>query len=155
MRATNCTAVLFASGALGRPPAVIRIRQQLVEQDTVDRSARGDATVPIVASLPREYSCASASITMFPGSRIEGNDTLRARARWNHRDIGDPADIERDARAPRMPEEQVIDKRHQRRSLPARRDIARAKIRDNRQLRCVPPTPPILQVAACAVRPQW
>ncbi len=31
-----------------------------------------------------------------------------------------------------LPEQQVIDERHQRRALPARRDIARAKVRNHR-----------------------
>ncbi len=55
----------------------------------------------------------------------------RAPAR-DGRDVGDAADVERHAAAPRVAEEQVVHVGHQRRALPPGGDIARAKIGDDR-----------------------
>ena len=66
------------------------------------------------------------------GSGVEGDDVFGRASGRNHRDVGDAADVERDAAAPRVAEEQVIDVGDQRRALAAGGDVARAEIGDHR-----------------------
>ena len=67
-------------------------------------------------------------MTMFPGPVSNANTSSSLRARGNHRDVRDPADIQRDAPDPLVPIEQIIDKRHERRALPARGHVGGTKI---------------------------
>ena len=66
------------------------------------------------------------------GAGVERDDLLRLCGRRDHGDVGDAADIECDACSLRVTEEQVIDKRNQRRALAAGGDIARTEIGDHR-----------------------
>ena len=55
----------------------------------------------------------------------------------NHRDVRDSADVQRDARVLGMPEELIIEKRHQRRAFAAGGHVAGTKIRDGLDARAL------------------
>ena len=66
------------------------------------------------------------------GTGIERDHLVRGRAGWNRGDVGDAADVQRHAMAPRMAEQQIIDERHERRALASGRNVGRTEIRDHR-----------------------
>src|SRR5271169_2546422 len=61
---------------------------------------------------------------------IEGYDVFRRGGWRNHRDVGDPADVQRDAGPHGVAKKHVVDIGNQRRALSACRDIARAEVGD-------------------------
>ena len=63
---------------------------------------------------------------------IEREYIFKRRARGNHGDVRNPADIQRGATDPRVPIKQEIDKRYERRALSSRGHIRRTKISDRR-----------------------
>src|SRR5579864_7886517 len=62
---------------------------------------------------------------------IEGDYFVKGGGGRDDGDVGDAADVQRDAGAAGMTKEEVIDERDQGRAFAAGRDIARAKIRDD------------------------
>src|SRR5579863_3708238 len=121
--------VLLASRGFWRPPPVVRIGEQPVEQPAVYPALRGHAavaveTLPAARPLRRQRIHHHVSRT-----GIESHHLMRLGRGGNRRDIRDAADIERHAPAARMAEEQVIDIRHKRRALAAGGNIPHAEIR--------------------------
>ena len=123
-------AILLATRALGRLAAVISIGQQVVEQRGIHAAGFGDLPAAVVR-LP--HLTGERVDRHVAGAGIECHHSIGRCACRNHRDVGYASDIERDARAGPMAEQQIIHVRNQRRSLAPGGDIARAKIRDYRQ----------------------
>ncbi len=71
------------------------------------------------------------------GTGVEGDHVFARAAGRNRRDVGDAADVERDASFARMAEQKIVHVRHQRSALAAGGDVARAKIGNHRLARAL------------------
>jgi len=131
-RSTSSAAILLPSCGLGRVLAVVRRGWSKRRSSAVSTLPRS-ASLPSLSKhrLPPVWWATSASMTMFAGTGVEGDDFTRLSTGRDDGDVGDAADVERHATAPGVAKEQVIDEGHQGRAAPAGSDVPRAEIGDD------------------------
>ncbi len=126
-------AELFAAGGLGRTKLEIGIGQHRREHAIVDFGAACDAAVAVVSLAAFGHAGNQRVDHHVAGARVERQDVVARGAARNHGDVGDAAEVQRDAADAAMAEQQVIGKRHQGSAMPAGGDIALAEIGDGPQ----------------------
>jgi len=119
---------LLPAAGLGRRLPEIRLLQQSRKQCFRDGSLGGQPSPAIQSRAAPGRERGERIQQHVAGSGVEGDHILRSAARRNRRKVGDSADVENDSSASRMAEEQVIEKRNQRRSLPSGGEIGRTKV---------------------------
>ena len=129
-RAQIAFAVLLAARCFRRKFGKIFVAQERLKQSWKQLSLRGHLRVTIeTLSAMREMPHQGID-HHIPRPGVEGEDIFELRACGNHRDIGNSADIQRDAPDSGVPIQQEIDEGHERRALSARGHVRGTEIAD-------------------------
>ena len=123
---------MFTSGGFGRLLAQVGIAQHFFQQRPNHFAGRRDSRAAIVGRAAFRDSFYQRVNNHIAGAGVERNHILRPRIRRNYGHIGDPTDVQSHAPDFRVAVQQVIDERHQRCSVTARRHIGWAKIGNRR-----------------------
>ena len=147
--ATNSVPNCSRPGALGRRLLQIRRIHQLGEQLLVDRTGRRHAAVAVVAHRAARKLRDQRVDQHVAWAGIKGDDLLGGGVRRDGRDVGDAADVQRDAAQRADP-----DRASNRRRAPAARPARRRPCRPDEnppppECRCARRSPPARQAAAC------
>ncbi len=121
-------AELFASRGLGRRKTQVRMTEELFQKATLHFAAERQPRIAIKRAATARKMTNQRIDDHISGSSIERDHSLRRSAGRNNGDVSDPAYVQRHAAHRRMAINEIIDKRHERRSLSPRGHVGRTKI---------------------------
>src|SRR5712691_656494 len=123
-----CAAVVFAAGGFWGSEFQIGIAEKLVEKRGDAAAGLGEAGV-LVEALATASEVRNQTVDDHVGrTGVERKDLRRLGRSGDDRDIGDAAEVERNAAELRMAIEQIVRIGHERRSLAPESEVRGAKV---------------------------
>ncbi len=123
-------AIIFAARALGRSASQIRVVHKFVDETGETAAARGEPSV-FVKAFSAARKVKDKGVNEHVGwAGVEGEDLLWASGAGNDGDIGDAAEIERDAADFFVAVEQIIGVGNERSALTAEGDVGGPEVGD-------------------------
>src|SRR2546426_2488874 len=128
-------AVIFAPGGFGRCELQVRITQKIVKECGEVSPPRCEVSVFIVSLAATREMRDKGVNDHVRWAGIEREDLLRLAGARKNRDVGDAAEIERDATELRVAVKKIVHIGDERRALATQNDVRGTKIADRRDAR--------------------